>query len=374
MIDEDLGLGKGAKRNRRERDPRITRSHFSWKEYVGLFLAIGVITTGEALILGRYLGFEDIPGEALFAASVYSALMALIVCVFTAWGRRVVYERPMRQLAEAARAIARGDFSTRLPIRDRGGKKDYVEVMFEDFNTMAEELGSIETLKDDFVANVSHEIKTPLATIQNYADELNRPGLTPELQREYAASLSDASKRLTTLASNILKLNRLENQTIVAESATYNLAEQLRACILDYEKSWEDKNITIHVAVDDTILVSYDEALLGLVWSNLISNAIKFTDPGGTIEIEQHADSAGIRVTISDTGCGMDEAMQRRIFDKFYQGDTSRAQEGNGLGLALASRAVAMAGGEILVNSTLGRGTVFSVWLPLSAGQTCKTE
>lgn len=345
------------------KDPRITRSRVPWKEYVGLFLAIGVITTGEALILGRYLGFEEIPGDALLAASGYSALMALLVCGFTAWSRRIIFEQPMRRIAEAARDIARGDFSVRLPTRKNSARKDYVDVMFEDFNTMAEELGSIETLKDDFVANVSHEIKTPLATIQNYADELAKGELDIETEREYASAISEASRRTTALVGNILKLNRLENQSILAESATYNLAEQLRTCILGYEDAWEAKGLAVDVDIDDTIMVSYDEPMLGLVWSNLISNAVKFTDPGGTVSVEQHADSAGIRVTVSDTGCGMDEATQRRIFDKFYQGDTSHAQEGNGLGLALAAKAVAMAGGEILVNSTPGKGTTFTVWL-----------
>jgi signal transduction histidine kinase len=268
----------------------------------------------------------------------------------------------MRRLSEAARKIARGDFSVRIaPIR-KDGKKDFVEVMFDDFNTMAKELASIEMLKNDFIASVSHEIKTPLALIQGYAAELQNEALEPGERREYIKTIITSSQKLSALVSNILKLNRLEHQEILAAAVVFDLSEQIRRCALAFEDLWERKNITFDADLDE-LAVCYDESILEIVWNNLIANAVKFTDPGGSITISLKKLAGFAVVRINDSGCGMDEETQKHIFDKFYQGDRSHSQEGNGLGLALVKKVIDITGARIGVMSKAGEGTTFTVRL-----------
>lgn len=357
-------LNKPKRRKKKEkRDPRITVSRFSWREFFTLMLVILVLSTGEILILSEYMPGLQLDLNATLSTIGYTALMTVVVLMLMNLFRRYVYERPIRALGTAARQVAQGDFDVRLPRLRKDDKKDYMDVMYDDFNTMVEELNSIETLKDDFVGNVSHEIKTPLATIENYASVLNKGKLNEEERIEYTDAIVEASKRLSLLVSNILRLNKLENQGIVPDSEPYDLSEQLRNCVLGYEASWDEKDLSIEVDVDDQCIIDQDETLLEPVWNNLISNAIKFTPRGGEIKIVERADEASVRVDVIDSGCGMEEASQKRIFDKFYQGDTSHAQEGNGLGLALAARALRLAGGEMTVSSTPGKGSTFTVWL-----------
>jgi signal transduction histidine kinase len=276
----------------------------------------------------------------------------------------ITWYRPMRLLGNAARKIAQGDFSVRLAPRRKDGRKDFVELMFEDFNTIAKELAGIETLKTDFIANVSHEIKTPLTVIQNYASALQNDNLPADLRREYIQTILEATQRLSALTSNILKLNKLENQEIVPETGIYDVSEQLRRCALAFEEQWERKNIAFDADLDE-LLVPYDETILEIVWNNLLSNAVKFTPLGGAIVLAAKAEDGLAVVTVKDTGPGMDRETQKRIFDKFYQGDASHAQEGNGLGLALVKRAVELLGGTVTVESEPGQGSIFTVRLKI---------
>jgi signal transduction histidine kinase len=189
------------------------------------------------------------------------------------------WNRPIRLLSNAARKIAQGDFSIRLAPRRKDGKKDFVEVMFEDFNTMAGELADIETLKTDFIANVSHEIKTPLTVIQNYTEALQNDDVPIERRKEYIQTILEAAKKLSALTSNILKLNKPENQEIMLEPGAFDLSEQIRRCALAFEELWERKNITFDADCDEMI-VPYDETILEVVWNNLLSNAVKFAPSG----------------------------------------------------------------------------------------------
>ena len=229
---------------------------------------------------------------------------------------------------------------------------------------MTRELASNEMLKSDFIANVSHEIKAPLSIIQSYTKALKDGTAAPEQHKQYMDTIITATKNLNSMITNILKLNKLENQQIFPAPETYQLGEQLRRCALSYMEQWQAKGIDFEIDVED-VAVCYDASLLELVWNNLLSNAIKFTETGGRISLTSQTRDNAVLVTIKDTGCGMDEETQARIFEKFYQGDTSRASEGNGLGLALVKKVIEIIGGEITVESTPGQGTAFTVKINL---------
>lgn len=295
---------------------------------------------------------------------VYWVVVAVGLTLFTRRKIMTTYEEPMQNLAKATRMVANGDFSVYVPTLNTSDKLDYLDVMILDFNKMVEELGSIETLKTDFVSNVSHEMKTPIAIIKNYAELIKMDKITEEQRKEYAQSIIDASVRLSNLISNILKLNKLENQTITPEVEAYDVCRQLCECAILFEDAWEEKEIELEIDIEDVAMVRADESLLELVWNNLLSNAIKFTEPGGTIAIRQASKNKEIQVSVSDTGCGMSSESMKHIFDKFYQGDTSHSKEGNGLGLAMVKRIIELLDVEINVSSEEGKGSTFTITLP----------
>lgn len=297
---------------------------------------------------------------------LYWGMVSVVLTLFTRRKIRAAYEEPMHKLAEATSRVANGDFSVYVPALHTQDKWDYLDVMIMDFNKMVEELGSIETLKTDFVSNVSHEMKTPIAIIKNYAELLKAEHITGEQKKEYAEGVEGAAMRLSNLISNILKLNKLENQRITPEVETYDVCRQLCECILHFEEAWDEKNINLETEIEDVAKVEADESLLELVWNNLLSNAIKFTEPGGTITVKQTSEEGFVKISVSDTGCGMSSDVMNHIFDKFYQGDTSHSKEGNGLGLALVKRVLELLDGDIQVFSEEGRGSTFLVTLPAS--------
>jgi signal transduction histidine kinase len=349
----------------KQRESRhITASPISVKQFLAIFGAV-LFTCGNYHVL--YIeslelrsAEYDVPVGILLILGF--SLIGTILIGIVKWSS---FDKPVRMIANAAKKVADGDFSVRIPSRRKDGKTDRIEALIEDFNTMTEELGTIETLKTDFVANVSHEIKTPLAVIQSYATAIQDDDLSAEERREYGQTIVEASHKLTELITNILKLNKLENQEIVPTSEPYALDEQLRECVLGYEELWDKKNITLDGDGIEEVQVCCDRALLELVWNNLISNAIKFTDEGGTITLALKTEGNHAVVTIQDTGCGMSEETTARIFDRFYQGDTSHASEGNGLGLALVKKVIALTHGEISVESLVGQGTTITVALKM---------
>lgn len=275
------------------------------------------------------------------------------------------YEIPMKRLAKAANAVANGDFSVYISPLHTPNNLDYLDVMIDDFNLMVEELGSIETLKTEFFSNVSHEIKTPLATILSYAQSLKQEDLSDVVKQEYIETIIQSSKRLSQLITNILKLSKLEKQTIQPVYETYDVTRQICDCVLQFETLWDQKDIEIELDLEECRMMESDEDLLSIVWNNLISNAIKFTSPNKKIKISQIYQDENIIVEIIDQGCGMDEITLRHVFDKFYQGDPSHSQEGNGLGLALVMRIIELLEGEIMVNSEVLKGSTFTVRIPI---------
>lgn len=235
---------------------------------------------------------------------------------------------------------------------------------------MSEEIKGVETLRTDFIANVSHELKTPLAAINNYGTLLQSPDLTEEKRIQYAKSVTDASRSLANLITNILKLNKLENQQLYPVSKPYNLSEQLCECLLSFEDVLERKNLAIDTDIEENIMINADAEMLSLVWNNLFSNAIKFTEMNGKISVILKKENGVAEVLVGDTGCGMSSETGRHIFEKFYQGDTSHAAKGNGLGLSLVKRVVDITNCEISVQSELGKGSKFTVKLRCNENET----
>ncbi len=290
-------------------------------------------------------------------------LISLLFTIIDEIRRWFMVSRPVKHIIAAAEKIMNGDFSVRIqPIIGVDNDTGF-NVIIDYFNRMSEELSGIETLRTDFIANVSHELKTPLAVIQNYGTMLQTPDLSDEKRLEYAKTITVSSRRLADLITNILKLNRLENQQIFPQKKLYDLGEQLCGSLLNFEKIWEDKQIEISTKIADEVFIESDFELLELVWNNLFSNALKFTETGGKVSLVLQTDGEFAIVKISDTGCGISPKTGRHIFEKFYQGDTSHATQGNGLGLALVKRIMDIIGGEISVESEVGRGSTFTVKL-----------
>jgi len=274
--------------------------------------------------------------------------------------RKIMVERPTKIITEAAEKIMSGDFSVRIQPMQSSGMEGFHQIATA-INKMAEELGSVETLRTDFIANVSHEMKTPLAVMQNYGTLLQAPDLSEEKRIEYAKGVTDGSRRMADMMTNILKLNRLENQQIYPQASEFDLGEQLCECLLQYESVWEKANIEIETDIAEDVKVKADAELLSHVWNNLFSNAFKFTPSGGTVKVLLTATDHHAIVKVTDTGCGMTPEVGAHIFEKFYQGDTSHSVQGNGLGLALVKRVIDIMQGEIGVESTVGVGTTFTV-------------
>lgn len=324
--------------------------------FVVLLLMSGIHT-------GLIVGMEDIGCSDIIKVIVpllYWAAVAAGLTIFTRKEIKKTYEKPMHELAGAANKVAEGDFSVYVAPVHTADKYDYLDVMVLNFNKMVEELGSIETLKTDFFSNVSHEFKTPLSVIYSNAQILQVQRLGDE-QMECVENILDSSKRMSNLIQNMLKLNKLEKQTITPAVERYDVCAQLCECAVQFEESWEKKDITFDVDMEDSAYIAADPGLMELVWNNLLSNAIKFTPDGGTVTLKQISDDSHVIVSLADTGCGMSDEVIKHIFDKFYQGDESHATLGNGLGLALVKRIIELSDATISVASTPGEGSVFSV-------------
>lgn len=337
--------------------------------YVLFFLLVAFLVSSTMILFVSTLSDDlgiTLTGENLSRAAKLTFLNVLLLSVlltaFDILRRKLTTERIIGRIAAATKEIVKGNFDVRIPQSTARLVLDekYSEII-DCFNKMAGELGSLETLRTDFIANVSHEMKTPLSVMQNYGTLLQAPDLPEEKRLEYAKGVTDGARRLADMMTNILKLNRLENQQIFPQMERFDLGEQLCESILQYESVWEKGGIEIDTDIAEDVTVQGDRELLALVWNNLLSNAFKFTPSGGTVSVSLTADEAFAAVRVQDTGCGMSAEVGAHIFEKFYQGDMSHATQGNGLGLALVKRVVDILKGEISVESTVGVGSTFTV-------------
>ena len=331
--------------------------------FIVYFLLCAFVITISFLLF--FWNYDEIPREQLSFASTVTffnvIFLALLFTIGDTIRRKFTVERPVKEIQKVLERLAKGDYDARIPRSFTAGKYSKFSEIAENINALAGDLSGVETLRTDFVSNVSHELKTPLAVMQNYGTMLQQQGLDEEKRIEYAKSISDACRRLAHLITNILKLNKLENQQIFPTIAEYDLSEQIVRCLLQFENEWEKKNIDIDTDIADNISICADAELLTLVWNNLLSNAFKFTESGGKVSVSLSTSEDYVVVRIKDTGCGMSSEVGAHIFEKFYQGDTSHSMQGNGLGLALVKRVVDIMRGEISVESVVGKGSVFTV-------------
>ena len=295
--------------------------------------------------------------SSLIFFAIISVIIGMIISKFVA--RRPIGS--IVEISEATKEIARGNFNVQM---NEDIRVTEIQTMARNFNLMVRELAATEILRNDFVENVSHESKTPLAAIEGYVTLLQRKGLSEEKRKEYTDRILFNTKRLSALTGNILLLSRLENQEIEIKKESYSLDEQLREILLMYEPQWSGKKLDLDIDLDSVICCGNKE-LLAQVWQNLIGNAIKFVSDKGNIRVLLRQKQNAIVVSVVDNGPGMSKEVMGRIYEKFYQGDTSRASSGNGLGLTLAKRIVDLHGGTISVSSKEGKGTTFTVSLPM---------
>ncbi len=333
---------------------------------LGLFLFFLTIAGTSSSAIMVFQAVNKASGgnvTAIVFAVLGSIMFGTLICVsIDIVRRKVMVDKPTKIILDATNEIAKGNFDISIPIKHSHKKFDEYDKIMENINKMAEELSKNEVLKSDFISNVSHEIKTPLAVIKNYATLLKLDGISSDDKNKYLNELVLATNRLNNLISNILKLNKLENQKLDFREEKFNLGESVRQVVLGLENIFEKKNLDVKCNIDDIYIESSKE-LLEIVWNNLLSNAIKFTNEGGRIGVKVFDEKDFVTVEISDTGVGMDEAIGKHIFDKFYQGDTSHSGEGNGLGLALVKKVITILGGEISVESKVGKGSTFKVKL-----------
>lgn len=336
------------------------RSHFH--HIIFLLTVVYMMLTGLCFLLllrgGRLYFFLRNPLALILAFYVFSFIIATVLTLYIS---RYILS-PVEHLSEASKKVAHGDFTVQIPL---DSDSDELNVTISNFNSMVRELRSIETLRDDFIANVSHEFKTPLSAIEGYAMLLQEKNLGDKEREECAQKILQSTARLNDLTGNILLLSKLDNQNYPQENTTFSLDEQIRQAILMFESVWTQKQIDIDCDMPDVSFVG-PQSLLNHVWINLIGNAVKFVkgDGSGRITVRLTPSEKNVVATVADNGIGMDDKTIAHIFEKFYQGDTSRRSSGNGLGLALCKKIVESLHGTITAKGTPGEGSVFTVVLP----------
>lgn len=342
------------------------------KSYASLwvmFIVISFTTLTLTFFISTFLLFKVFKPELAvheYKPLIYPIIPILIlsiiigVILFLFIGRIII--TPITKISEATKKVSQGNFDIR--IEEETHVKE-IHNMIDNFNIMTRELSSVETLRDDFVSNVSHEFKTPLAAISGYATLLQSERLSKEEKQEYTNIIIDSISQLSNLTGNILSLSKIENQEIVLDQVKYRLDEQIREVILLLEPQWSQKEIDLQINLQKTYYCGPKD-LMKQVWTNIIENAIKFSHDYGLIIVDLSTQKNSIIFSIEDNGIGMSESDLKHIFDKFYQADHNRKQQGNGLGLTLVYQILSLCKGSIDVKSQLKKGTKITIELPIN--------
>lgn len=286
------------------------------------------------------------------------SILLITIALMQNISRKIV--NPIKKITDATKKVASGDFTIELETK----RDDEIGELTHNFNKMVKELNSIECLQKDFINNVSHEIKTPISSIQGFAKLLEADDLSKEERKEYAEIIKEESDRLLYLSTNILKLAKLENQERIMNKTKFNIAEQIRRTISVLEPKWKEKNIKFNVSLKEQEFWG-EKDLMYQVWMNIIENSIEFSKQDGQIDVKMKTNQDSIIVEIKDYGIGMEEEEAKKIFDRFYQVDKSHTKPGAGLGMTIAKRIVELSGGKIEVTSKLNESTTFIVTLPI---------
>ena len=340
------------------------RSSVSITGVLAFFALIAIVIQIAVLVYDYIIQRTTDKGLIAVLILIVIVILSAICTVADVIRRKIMVDGPVNKILEATKSIASGDFNTCLDITHSYEKYNEYDIIMENLNTMAAELGKSEILKADFISNVSHEIKTPLAVIQSYASLLADNSLDDEERKRYSRALLQATKRLNDLITNILKMNKLDNQEIKPDYNSFSLTDQLAQIIVGYEEILEEKGLELDCDLDEVTVTSCP-SYLEIVWNNLISNAIKFTDQG-KITVTLKGDNGGARVSVSDTGCGIDSETGSKIFEKFYRVHTGNLHDvkGFGLGLAYVRKIIQDHKGTIRAESELNVGTKFIIVLP----------
>lgn len=329
---------------------------------IGFFFFLLTIGFNVSIGILVYNSIQDKSPEIIAILILLLIIVSALVCtIIDVIRRKIMINKPLQEILDVTKLMTRGNFNVRLIPSHSYENYDEFDHIKDDLNNMANELSKSEMLKNDFIANVSHEIKTPLSVIQSYANALKDTSLDEETKAKYIDNLQKACKRLSTLVSNILKLNKLENKKLIPEITTFNLSELLVSQILLFEEMIEKKEIELNCDIQEDLFINSEQSYLEIVFNNLMSNAIKFTPSKGKITVSLEKENKEFVVKFIDSGCGMDKETGAHIFDKFYQGDTSHSKEGNGLGLALVKKVIDVLGGKISVESEINKGTIFTI-------------
>ena len=322
-------------------------------------LSVVILILGAMFLIGHFAHITENSKIYLWVfVGVSLGVGAVVGTILSIWFSKIV-KRAVKPYIDGLQRVSQGDFTT--GITDESVMLQGTHIA-ENFNQMVRRLNSVETLRESFISDFSHEFKTPIVSISGFAKLLKTADLTEEERNEYLDVIINESDRLVNLSKSILLLTRIDDQD--AEMDTFLLDEQLRQSVLIFDKALKDKNIQLDLSVG-TLPIESSQQLLSHVWVNLIGNAIKFSPENSPIEVLAENHGEFVTVSIKDHGCGMDEETQQNIFNKFYQGDKSRSVEGNGLGLPIVQKILKAIGGDIKVQSELGKGSTFVVILPV---------
>ena len=350
-------------------NPEKKTSHFGLLPLFTLVMFLALVLNAAVSALFVFLlirgGILSVSGEFSHVAwrlILIHVAVSLPIGLLISFAAVTVLLRPVRNLIDSMDRLASGDFKTRVSVGSVMRRYPTFVAAADSFNKMAEQLESTELLRSDFINNFSHEFKTPIVSIAGFAKLLLRGNLPAEQQKEYLRIIEEESRRLSYMATNVLNLTKVENQTILTDVSEYNLSEQLRSCILLLERDWESKDLELQLDFGE-YTVRANEELLKQVWINLLDNAIKFAPVGHTVRVGIGRTAAGLGVVIMNTGSQIPAEKQEKIFNKFYQADESHVTKGNGVGLAIVKRIVELHGGTVKVSSE-NEVTAFTVELP----------